>query len=445
MQQPENAINPTLIPKVPPLGLWMTLALVIGTMIGSGIFLLPQSLVPLGINGLVGWVVSGIGAMAIAGSLALITRRGDGGIQAYIERSFGPTVAFLVTWSLWVSNWAAAAALGIATAKALAWLFPVVGGGAPFIAVALGAVALVTVINALGATTSGEAQIVTTIIKIVPLVAVVVLFASPVTGYVAQPLAPVPLSLAGIGTAVALTLYALTGFENATAPVDKIRNPRRTIPLAMVAGTALVALLYIAASYAILRLLPGSTIIASNAPFAEVMNLRLGKGFAIVTALAIAIAAFGALNGIILATGELAFSMALRGDFPALFSRTRGEQRTPVNAQLLGSLVAALLILANASKSTIGLFEFALLLSTAAVLILYVAGAIAAWRENPRIGPRSMVILALGFIAFAFWGAGLEANLWGLVLLALGFAVRSAVRRFGSTRVLAGPQAAPPE
>jgi APA family basic amino acid/polyamine antiporter len=90
----------------------MTSALVVGSIIGSGIFLLPVSLVPLGINSVIGWGVSGVGALAIAHSLARISREGAG-IQTYIEQSFGSTVGYLVTFSFWCSNWAANAALAL--------------------------------------------------------------------------------------------------------------------------------------------------------------------------------------------------------------------------------------------------------------------------------------------------------------------------------------------
>ncbi|HEX3422517.1 MAG TPA: hypothetical protein VHS33_03830 [Sphingomicrobium sp.] len=87
------------------MGIWMTSALVVGTIIGAAIFMLPVSLAPLGFNSLIGWLISGIGAVCIAYALAQFSRFGGEGIQANIEREFSPTVAFLVTWSFWVSDW----------------------------------------------------------------------------------------------------------------------------------------------------------------------------------------------------------------------------------------------------------------------------------------------------------------------------------------------------
>src|SRR5215208_1846494 len=93
------------------LGIWMTSAVVVGSMIGAGIFLLPVALAPLGVNAIVGWLISSGGALCIAFSLAQLTRAGGAGIQAHIERAFGPTIAYLVAWSFWCSNWAGNAGL----------------------------------------------------------------------------------------------------------------------------------------------------------------------------------------------------------------------------------------------------------------------------------------------------------------------------------------------
>ena len=100
------------------LGLYDSTMVVVGSMIGSGIFMLPVSLAPLGANAVLGWLISIVGALTIAFALASLGRTGAGGIHTYIGRAFGPTAAFLVTWAFWWSNIAAQAALAIATASA---------------------------------------------------------------------------------------------------------------------------------------------------------------------------------------------------------------------------------------------------------------------------------------------------------------------------------------
>ena len=421
------------------IGIWMTGALVVGTMIGAGIFMLPVSLAPLGANAIVGWAVSSAGALCIAFALARLSRLGGDGIQANIERQLGRHAAFLVAWSFWVSNWVSQAAVGIAGASALAWLNPHLAGPGTVIPVAVASVVLFTAVNAFGVRTSGAMSIVTVAIRLLPLAAVIGIFAlRGARSAPYEPLAPMALTPGNIATATALTFFALTGFENATTPVDKVRDPARTIPRAILGGTLLVAIVFVLASSGVQLLLPARLVASSSAPFADAIAAQWGGGAASLAALGIAIAAFGCLNALILGTGELGYAMGLRGDLPAAMAWTwRGN--TPVGAQIFGSILSIMLILANASRATANLFTFIILLSTASVLVLYLAGAFSSWRLTSSLKDRSILVVALLFILFAFYGCGVEADGWCLVLLAIGLVVREIVRRLASATMLAAP------
>jgi APA family basic amino acid/polyamine antiporter len=414
------------------MGLWMTSGLVVGSMIGAGIFLLPAALAPLGYNAVIGWMVSLVGALTIAFALASLSRFGEGGIRSYIERAFGPTTAFLVTWALWWSNIGAQAALAIATASAGSRLLPAFGGTAGIVTVSVSSVVILTMVNLRGVRTSGGLSLLTVAIKILPLVAVVVVLAMrKASGVPFEAFAASPVTLPNIATATALTLFALTGFENAVAPVDKVRDPRRTIPRAILGGAVFVGMIYLGSSSAVMLLLPAEHITASPAPYADALVLQWGEGAALFAALAIAISAFGSLNSLIFGTGELAYAMGLRGDLPPMIART-GRDNIPYTAHAIGGGMTIFLILANSTKATASLFAFVLLLSTAAVLVVYVLGALAAWKENRSPAKRTIYAIALLFIAFAFYGAGMEADLWCLVLLAIGACVRVLMRAFNS-------------
>jgi APA family basic amino acid/polyamine antiporter len=193
-------------------------------------------------------------------------------------------------------------------------------------------------------------------------------------------------------------------------------------------------------------LLPEKAIVASSAPFADAMVSAWGHGVASFAAIAIVISAVGCLNCLILGTGELGYSMALRGDLPAIMARTRGAN-TPIVSQLVAAALTILLLLANSSRTTANLYTFIILLSTAALIPIYLFGALAAWRLSPTIRTRSIVAVALLFVAFASYGIGLEADLWGLLLLAIGLAIRAAMHRLNfhaSNPALAAAPAAPP-
>ena len=425
---------PVSAPSDGKMGWWMTTALVVGTIIGGAIFMLPVTLAPLGANAVVGWVVSGVGALCIVFGLAQISKLGGEGIQANIEREFGPTVGFLATWSFWVSNWVSQASVAVASASAVSFIAPQFGSPGAIISIAIGSILFLTAVNAVGVRAAGRLSIVTVAIKVLPLLAVIWLFVQRgASGAQYEPFAPVPITFANVATATALTFFALTGFEAATAPVCKIRDPSRTIPRALLWGTAFVALLYLIAGTSIQLLLPASLVVASPAPFADALVSHWGHGAASFAALGIAIAAFGCLNGLILGTGELGYSMALRGDLPTVMTRTRGAN-TPVVSQMIGSMLTILLLFANSSRATANLYTFIILLSIAAVIVIYLAGVLAAWKASPTTGARLILVVALLFIAFAIYGTGFDADAGALVRPAAGLDSRAVMRGLISLR-----------
>lgn len=414
------------------MGIWMTSALVVGSIIGAAIFMLPVSLAPLGRNAVIGWLVSGFGMVCVAFALARLSKAGGDGIQANIERQFGATVGFLVTWSYWVSNWVALASLAIAVGSTLSFIGPPFGGPSSVVPVAIASVVILTVYNSFGARAVGGLQIVTVAIKVLPLLAVIsMMFERGASGEGYQALTGAPVTFANIAAATAMTFYALTGFESATAPVSKVRDPERTLPRAIFGGTVFVVILYMLAGTGIQLLLPADVIVASPAPFADALALRWGHGAASLAALAIAVSALGCLNGLILVTGELGYSMALRGDLPSIMTRTRAGN-TPYVSQAFASVLCIFLVLANSSRSTADLYTFVILLSTAAIVLLYFTGALVAWKISASIGARSVVALAFLFLVFGAYGTGLEANLWCIALLGSGLAIRAGIRRFNS-------------
>lgn len=425
----------------------MTLALVVGSIIGAGIFMLPVSLAPLGTNAIAGWVVSGLGALCIAFALSRLVSADGAGLQAYIERSFGPLAGFVVAWSFWMSQVASNAAVAIAAASATSRIDPSLASPGTVAMLAVAFILILTAVNVAGARAMGRLAVLTVVLKLLPLIAVLVLLGlNQAEGRASEPLAAAPLTIDNISLAVALTLFAMTGFENATAPVDKVRDPARTIPRAILLGTAAVALLYLLSSTAVLLLLSPQAAAGSAAPFADALASRWGETAAVLAALGMAISAFGNLNGGIMVAGELAYSMALRRDLPPALARTRGIN-TPWVSQSLTAALGILLVLSNASKSTADLFTFVILLSTVSVLVVYLIGCLAALKQRPSPLAGAVVLVGIAFSLFAFYGSGLEATGWSLVLLAAGLAIRAAIRLSSRSPspAVAGDPAAPRE
>jgi APA family basic amino acid/polyamine antiporter len=429
------------------MGLWMTTGLVVGSMIGSGIFMLPVSLAPLGFNMVLAWGVSIVGALSVAFALSRLARLGGNGMQSYIEQAFGPIAGYLVSWTFWFSNWVSVAAVAIAFGSAATLLAPSFGPSTINL-LAVGSIVVLAAVNALGVRMSAGFNLVTVAIRMLPLLGVgLLLTVQAAKGAPLQPLAPTPITLGNIATATTLTLFAMLGFENATAPVGKVRNPERTLPIAILGGTALVGLVYLVSSSGVALLLPAGKLTASPAPYADVFGAHGGPLVVLIAAFCIGVAAFGSNNCLVLVTGELGYAMAERGQLPAVMARTTAIG-TPVIAQIVGAALSIVAVLADSNRTSAGLFVFLILLSTSGILVIYLAGTLAAWREDRSPMARAGMGLALLFIAFAFYGAGMEANLWCLVLLTAGGANYVAMRWLnsrGSSRTAAATAGAPLE
>ncbi len=416
------------------LGIAMATALVIGNMIGAGIFLVPSVLAPFGTNAMYGWGVAIGGAMLIAITLAKLSAHIQGGPFVYVEEAFGPEIAFIVMWSYLVSVWTASAILPIAAISNLSHIAPVLGRPIVAPASAIVILWLMFLVNANGARAAGFVQLVTTVLKALPLIAILLIAAIYFgRGVPAAPQEHVPIAIGSIAGAASLALFSMLGIELATVSADKVKNPLRTIPIASVLGAVLTGLIYVAATASVFYLLPSSQAAHSPSPFADASQPVIGPTAGSIIAFFAAISALGCLNGWILVCGEIPLKLARDGVFPAWFGKTTGPG-TPVRAQVVGCSVATLLVLSNYSRSLAGLYAFMTLISVVATLVLYTGCSAAALRllATRRLSGTLLGVcatLGLLFSFWSYWGAGLEPTLWGAALLATGIPVWLAVRR----------------
>lgn len=414
-----------------PLGLWMCVALVVGNMIGSGVFMLPASLAPYGWNAVFAWLITIAGALCLALVFARLAQAFPraGGPFAYTEEAFGRPAGFLVAWSYWISVWVSNAALAIAAVSYMSVFFPALAKTpALAAAVTVGVVWIATAINCAGARSAGWTQLLTTILKLFPLVAV-----AGLAGLVllrkgegaVMPFEPSALSASGITAAGALTLWAMLGVESATIPAEQVDQPARNIPRSTLFGTAFTGVIYLVVSAGVLLLTPVAVLKGSNAPLVDFVAYHGGGDLRLVLAAFAAISALGALNGWVLLQGEMPAAMAREGVFPAWMGKANAAG-TPVRAHLLSSGLVTILVLTNYAKSLADAFTFMALLSTASSLFAYLFCSLAVLKLG-RAGKMPMswglaVVAGLAAIysAWTFYGAGWSVTLWGLVLLAAG-------------------------
>ncbi len=427
MSESQQATMDGAIPAAAkPLGLWMATALVVGSMIGSGVFLLPAALAPYGAASLVGWGISLCGALLLAATFAKLAVHWPttGGPYAYVRRSFGDGAGFAVAWSYWISIWSGLAAIAVAFAGSIGSIFPALTATPVRAAMcALCALWFCTFVNLAGLRQAGRMQVLVTTLKLVPLLlfGLVALWFVDAGNY--MPFNPSGKSLPQVAqVTVILTMWAFCGLEVATVPAGAIKDAKRTIPRATLLGTLLAGIATILACTTVLGLVPAATLAQSGAPMADAAGRLWGPGAAVGIAVLAAVSTFGAINGWLLVCAQVSLAAAGDGLFPKSFARL-DRNGTPAFGILVGAVLSTVLVIASYSRSLVDLFTFILLISTSAILLPYAASSAAWLRSHGGNGGRVVAALALVYSLYALLGAGAEALAWGAVLLLAGLPI----------------------
>ena len=425
------------------MGLWMATALVIGNMVGSGIFTLPAVLAgEAGPASIVALAFTGLGAMLLALVFANLGRAHPrtGGPYYFARRAFGDFVGFQTAWAYWIAAWVGNAAIAVAFAGYLGvfshdirttnWLQAVV---------AVGAIWLFTLINIAGARETGLAQVVTTVLKFVPLALIGIVGLFYIHG---GNFSPFTTAHGGfdwhINAAATLALWAFIGLESATVPAEEVKDAEKTIPRATILGTLATTILYLVALVAIVGVMSQAALAGSSAPFADAANTIWGGTFLGLSwgkwiALVAMAATLGALNGWIMLTARVSLAAADDGLFPKWFARVHGKRATPVLGLLASSVLVSGLVLYGWNQSFTQRFTDVVLLATWMTLIAYAYAAAAEVvlfvREREvfswvKLGRDTVVAsLAFAYSIWAIWGSGEEWLAKGFMLLLFGIPV----------------------
>ncbi|OFW09655.1 MAG: hypothetical protein A3H96_02615 [Acidobacteria bacterium RIFCSPLOWO2_02_FULL_67_36] len=422
-----------------PVGFWTAVALVMGNMIGSGVFLLPASLAPYGGISLGGWALSTAGSILLALVFARLARFNPaaGGPYAYTRQAYGDLAGFLVAWGYWISIWCANAAIAVAFVGYLDPFVPSVVHNPPAAALlALATMWLLVAVNIRGVATAGRVQVVTTALKVLPLVLIGIagLLTLDPSHFAVSPEGPRGLAR-GVTATATLTLWAFLGLECATIPAGNIRDAERTIPRATIVGTVLTAAIYIVSTVGVMGVLGPAVLSQSTAPFADAARVLFGGRAADIVAIGAAISCFGALNGWILVVGQVPLAAANDGLFPSAFGRL-SSRGTPAIGMIIAGVLTTGLIAMNYARGLVDLFTFVILLATLSTLVPYafcsLAGFMLQRRDaRMRMSGGAIAIAALAFV-YSMWaigGAGADVVYWGFLLLMSGLPVYAWIAR----------------
>ena len=391
------------------IGIWRSWALVAGMMIGSGIFTLPALLASYGSYSFLGWAVTGFGAISLALSYSFLSSRkpGLGGPYFYVQEAFGNKFAAIIAWGYWISLVASVAALALSfTGYSKAYLPFIDNSSLYSAAFAISIIILFTAINIRGMREASSVQLVTTLIKILPLVFI------GVAGIMFGDIKEIPAvnpddnslfqMVAGL---CLLIMFAFIGVESATLPSEDTIDPKKTIPRASILGTLTAAVVYILAMFGLMSIIPLTELQQSSSPFTDAAQILIGGSGAIIITVGALFAISGTLNVCIMITGTIMLAGARDGMFPKFFSH-QNAQGTPVRALLLSSVLGIIFLLFNNSESLISSYEYLLIIATFAILIVYFGTGLASiklqWKDYKQGQEISIIQITIALLASLF-------------------------------------------
>jgi len=393
-------------------------------MIGSGIFLLPTVLAPYGWISLLGWLLTCSGTIVLSLVLARLAGTTDhaGGPYAYVKESFGDLAGFLIGWGYWVGVVFGVTAIAVGFAGYMGSVFPIFAVNSLTQAlVAAAGIGVLTWVNVKGVSEAATAQLVMTILKIIPLIVIIGLgiIYGDIDNFPAFNPQGLPVTEALASTAL-LTMWAFIGIEAAVIATDDVESPKKTIPIAVVSAAITVSCLYVGASIAIMFLVPSDVLALSESPFVDAAS-HMGTGGALLIGIGALISTAGALNGNIFVMGQMAMAVAADGLAPAVIAK-KNRGGAPAGVLIVSSVFSTALLVLNFTEGLVGAFSFLISMSTLSILAPYGLSAVAEFKRSWRSakGWAGVALLSVIYTLIAAAGSGWHVFFLGLGLFLLG-------------------------
>ena len=412
------------------IGFWRGWSIAVGCAVGSGIFMMPTMLAPYGLLGFGGWLVAGAGSILVALTMARLVKRipKTGGPYVYVNEGLGDFSGFIIAWTYWVACVSAIAGISIAFVGYLGFFLPQIASSQIYALLAsLMLIWIIVFLNIRSLENSSKFQLISTLLKLVPLMLIVLLGASNFDTSNLPELNPTnlhPISL--IATVTTLVMWSFIGIETATVPADNVINPQETIPKVLIASVITILILYILVSIAIAALVPASELLDSSAPFALAASKILGVTGGAIISIGALISTLGSLNANTLTAGNLSLAAARDGLLPSKFVILT-KNGTPIFTYLLTGVFVSILLMLNYTKGMVNAFVFMAMLSTLSTLIAYAFCAIAEFKfakadakNTQRNNALLLSCVTFLYAFFAIWGAGIEMIIYSLILILIG-------------------------
>ncbi len=407
-------------------------SLVAGNMIGSGVLLAPAILAPYGSLSILGWILTTIGALALALTFSYLSRwiPKSGGPYTFARHVFGDFVGFQMAWGYWISTWCGSVSLLVGGLQYISIFCPDLIANKEFcVLFCIAIVALFTFINLRGLKESTFCEVIIVVIKILPLIiiAFIGIFYVDFSNIFSVKSIDNRDSFIVLGTMAPVLLWGFIGLESATVPSDNVKNPNKTIPMATISGVLITAFIYICGAIVIAGLIPQGELLASKAPYVDAGKKLFGKCGETIMIITGAAGIYGSLNGWMLIQGQVPYAAAKEGLFPKYFLKTNKYGAS--SGIWIGSLLMVVVFLLTYQPSLVEHVKILIEVSVLAMLLPYFYSAVAfcylSICKKKELSALEKVLLAIvGFISIlytflAILGSGMQMVFLSTILFLL--------------------------
>lgn len=423
------------------LGLPSATALVIGSIIGTGVFTMPAVMAGAGTSSILTLLTVSVGAVLLGVLFGQLTKRipsAEGGVYAFARHEFGDFAGYLTAWCYWITAWAGNAAIVASWVLYVESLFGINNpSGWTNFGIAMTGLWIPAAINLLGVHRMAIFQNITVVLKFVPLLLVGTIgWFFVKSGNFGAFNATGGSLYSGISIAAGVALFSFIGVECAAIAAGRVKDPRRNVGRASVIGTALAAVLYITVTAAVMGLEPQGKLVHDGAPFVAAFHAMFGKAWIVgkIVAATAVISGIGALNGWTLVTAEMPYAAARHDLFPRAFLRRNGRGALTFGIVFSTAVASALMAYSYSGLSSgLTVFTYLVTLSVVTVALPYFISACAqlAYLVSRRrtvhgwLLVRNLSVAGLS-VLFSLWvtaASGYQAVYQAMILILAGIPI----------------------
>ncbi len=382
------------------IGFWTLISIVISAQLGASIFVMPAEMAKFRTAGLLGWVLACVGAILLTMVFSYLCKSDTtGGPHVYAKKFFGRDFGFFITWIYWCAAWACNPVMVSASIEYLMTITGPMSQTTKLMCEIL-LVVILTIINVIGIKASGYLEVILTILKIGTLIIVPFLAAGKVNLDNFNEITRSDIGIMPAITGATITAFwGFVGLEGGTSPADKVKNPKRTIPIAIVSGTAFVALISLINTVSIFGIISPAELEKINAPFAFIMSAIFGSGYEKITGFITFLMCAGSLNAWVLLSGQIAKTASLDKMLPMCFSR-ENKYGAPVIGILVSSIGTICILLLQQTEFLANKIGEFMDMSVIVYIILYITTVVACLKFLLTKKSITYTIIALAALLF---------------------------------------------